>query len=125
MSVKSLEHVYAVGEQVFDLPSGQVATIVRIWLVKGRDGEWSECQSAECISIADVCDGLYTPDDFFAIEVDAPPTEDFPRGVRVFGEFCLPEEADVGVMDTPEARKRLCRDRYASPEDLDNFDWGD
>jgi hypothetical protein len=38
--IKSLEHVYSIGERVFDLPSRQMATITKIWLVKGREGKW-------------------------------------------------------------------------------------
>jgi hypothetical protein len=103
MSVdKSSGHTYSVGDQVFDLPSEQMVTILKITLIRYPLVEGAECieieyQSAKDITPDDIDAGLYGEDDHFVVIVDAPPVGDwndnYPDGGRVFGEFCLPEEA--------------------------------
>jgi hypothetical protein len=113
LSDKSLDHTYSVGERVFDLPSEQMVTILKVTLVRQPDPfveeECIECQSAKCISADDIDTGLYGDEDLFVVTVDALPVEDWPDGKRIFGEFCLPEEAKIHrgfeCMLTEEARR--------------------
>jgi hypothetical protein len=85
---KSLNHTYSVGDQVFDLPSQQLATITKIELVNDN-GKCEERQSVNPTS-----DNIVFPDpDFFLVTIDAPAVEGYGEGRLVF-EFCLPEEAE-------------------------------
>ena len=96
---KSLDHTYTVGELVFDLPSQQLATITKITLVRQPDpfveAECIDHRSAKAVSADDVDAGVYHGDDFFVVTVSAPHMEDWPNGERIFGEFCLPEDAET------------------------------
>jgi hypothetical protein len=85
---KSLNHTYSVGDQVFDLPSQQLATISKIELVNDN-GKGEERQSVNPTN-----DNIVFPDpDFFLVTIDAPAVEGYGEGRLVF-EFCLPEEAE-------------------------------
>jgi hypothetical protein len=85
---KSLNHTYSVGDQVFDLPSQQLATITKIELVNYK----GKCEGRQSVNPTD--DNIVFPGpDFFLVTVDAPAVEGYSEG-RLFTEFCLPEEAE-------------------------------
>ena len=93
---KSLDHTFSVGDQVFDLLSQQMVTILKITLVKyDADGEHEEeRQSAKCMNAEDLNSGLYGEEDFFVVTVDAEASDNYSGNGRIFGEFCLPEAAE-------------------------------
>jgi hypothetical protein len=83
---KSMDHTYAIGDQVFDLLSQQMVTIAKITLVtEGHDYKEEEFQS---MNFSTYRNG---DDDYFVIKVDGPAVED---DLLVTGEFCLLEEAE-------------------------------
>jgi hypothetical protein len=91
---KSYDHTYSVGDRVFDLPSRQMVTILKIELVEDG-GATEQFQSVNPSNEFLLCgDDAY----YFVVTVDAPAdfpgVENFPGGQRVITEFCLPEEAE-------------------------------
>ena len=91
---KSLNHTYSVGDQVFDLPSQQLATIQKIERVKHDAPDSFSTHGEERQSVNPTSDNIVFPDtDFFLVTVDAPAVEGYGED-RLFTEFCLPEEAE-------------------------------
>jgi hypothetical protein len=94
---KSWDHTYSVGEQVFDLPSQQMATILKIERLNGTTGRTFK-KKYQQINLA-VCQNAPLQEngdaDMFIIIVDvkAPPESEARGYTRLFGDFCLPEEA--------------------------------
>lgn len=91
---KSLNHTYSVGDQVFDLPSQRLVTILKIELMKHDAPDSFSTHGEERQSVNPTSDNIVFPDtDFFLVTVDAPAVEGYGEG-RLFTEFCLPEEAE-------------------------------
>jgi hypothetical protein len=93
---KSLNHTYSVGDQVFDLPSQQLATITKIELRKfDSPGSIFNHGVEERPSFNPTTDNIVSPNEnFFLVTIDpAPAVAGYDEG-RIVTEFCLPEEAD-------------------------------
>jgi hypothetical protein len=93
---KSFDHTYRVGDQVFDLPSQQIVTILEIRKIVNCDTDEEHEEELQSVKPSD---GRFCGDnDFFTITVDAPAdfpgVEDYPHGHRTSIEICLPEEAE-------------------------------
>jgi hypothetical protein len=89
---KSQNHNYKVGDQVFDLPSQQMVTILNITLV--TDDPLLTDEERQSVNPTDAWNIGH---DYFVVTVDAP--ADFPGSEaygpgRLLNEFCLPEEAE-------------------------------
>jgi hypothetical protein len=86
MECKSLNHVYSIGEQVFDLMTQQMSTITKIKFVIDDGDVYSE-EERQSLNPND----KLGDDEFFVITLDVANDEHHGRTPI---EFCLPEEAE-------------------------------